>query len=283
MTTEGQGPIDYKLRLGEALTRARNNAGLIRTAAADALGCSEDKIGSIERGRSSVASKLELTVLLDLYGMSGDERAKIEELAALARQRRRKTPWGALVPARLKDFFRIEETSTHIEYYHPELLHGLVQTPDYARAIISNNSALRPTEVDRLVEARMARQARLEGPAAIRLTLVMAETVLRVIVGGKDAMRGQFEHLIALIRDGKIDLRLIPFEAGSYPRRGFPFMVLANVDGRKRVYLENLTDGIVIDDELRVEVYEAAFEELLKVALSSDDTLTLLAKVAAEL
>lgn len=283
MTIEGEGPTDYRLRLGEVMTRVREQAGCERADAARILGCSLAKIGTIERGRSGVASKVELAALLDFYGVRGEERADVEALAELARQRRPRTSWGSVVPARLKQFFRIEETSTHIECYHPELLHGLVQTEAYARAIISDNSALRPSEVDRLVDARMARQSRLEEPAPIRLTLVMAETVLRVIVGGKDVMRGQLEHLAALIADGRVDLRLIPFEIGTYPNRGFPFTILTNSDGRKRVYLENLTDGIVVDDEHRIEVYEAAFEELFAVALSSENTVALLAKVAAGL
>jgi transcriptional regulator with XRE-family HTH domain len=281
MSEDVQSPTDYKLQLGEVLAEHRLHAKKSRKDAALQLHCSEAKIGTIERGRSAMTHS-ELEKLLDLFGVAGEERSAIEELAAAARQRRPPTPWGAAVPARLQRFFRVEETAKVVRDYHPELVHGLAQTEDYARAVVGFN-IVKPAEVDKLVQARMARQARLEGPQPVRPTLVLPEAALRLTIGSPKVMRHQLRHLVDLVDQGKADVRVIQASAGMHPARGFPFTILTP-PGRRRtvVYLENLTDGIFVDDEERVEKYEAAFAQMLDVALSTRDTVTLLATVAAE-
>lgn len=285
-----QSPTDYKLQLGEVLADLRIRAKRSRKDAASVLHCSEAKIGTVERGRSAMTHS-ELENLLDSYTdpeagnyvhLTDDEREEIEELAAAARQRHPPTPWGAAVPKRLQRFFRIEESAKVIRDYHPELVHGLAQTEAYARAVIGFNVA-KSAEVDKLVQARMARQARLDGPQPVRPTLVLPEAALRLTIGDRHVMRQQLQHLIHLAEQDKADVRVIQANSGMHPARGFPFMILTP-PGRRRtvVYLENLTDGIFVDDEERVGKYEAAFAQMLQTALSARDTVTLLASVAAE-
>ncbi|MET1075514.1 MAG: helix-turn-helix transcriptional regulator [Umezawaea sp.] len=284
MSQQAHSPSNYKLLLGEVLTTRRKDAAKTRVEAAEVLGCSEAKIGTIERGRSAI-SLLELRGLLALYDVPAPQRAEIEALALNARKRRPPTPWGATLPPRLKQYFHAEEAAREIRHHHTFLLHGLVQTEDYARAVIGHNQALRPTEVERLVQARMARQEWLRSGRSTRLTEVVPEAVLRSRLGGSDVMRGQLAHLTDLVGRDVIDLRIIPTGAGMYSCGGYCFTVLTPaVEQRPAVvYLENLTDGVFIDDETRVEQYETAFAEMLDLALSPDATQELLAKVAAEL
>ncbi|PRY43452.1 helix-turn-helix domain-containing protein [Umezawaea tangerina] len=284
MSQQEQSPSDYKLLLGEELTTRRKDADKTRVEAAEALGCSEAKIGTIERGRSAI-SLLELRGLLALYDVPAPQRAEIEALALNARKRRPPTPWGSTVPPRLKQYFHVEETAREIRHHHTFLLHGLVQTEDYARAVIGHNRALRPAEVERLVEARMARQAWLKNGRPTRLTEVVPEAVLRSRLGGGDVMRGQLAHLTDLVSREVIDLRVVPIGAGMYSCGGYCFTILTRAAEQRSavVYLENLTDGVFVDDETRVEQYETAFAEMLDLALSPEVTLELLTKVAAEL
>jgi transcriptional regulator with XRE-family HTH domain len=284
MSEQAHSPSDYKLLLGQELTTKRKDAAKTRLEAADALGCSEAKIGTIERGRSAI-SPLELRGLLALYRVPAEQRAQIEALAANARKRRAPTPWGAAVPPRLKQYFHAEETAREIRHFHTFLLHGLVQTQDYARAVIGHNRSLRPAEVEQLVQARMARQAWLTSDRPTRLTEVVPEAVLRSRLGGSDVMRGQLAHLTDLVSRDVIDLRIIPIGAGMYSGGGYCFTILTPAAEQRRtmVYMENLTDGVFVDDEPRVEQYEAAFVEMLDLALSQEATLQLLATVAAEL
>ncbi|MEU5693788.1 helix-turn-helix transcriptional regulator [Actinosynnema sp. NPDC020468] len=278
-----QNPTSYKLQLGAALERFRLRAGLPRKAAADELGCSEGKIGTIERGDVAIRAA-ELKVVLDLYGVTGDERADVEHLASEAKRRRPRTPWGSVIPDRLKKFFTTEETAVAIDAYLPELLHGLVQTENYARAVLSTNSAFRPEEVERLVYARMARQALLETSDAPALTLVVPESVIRAQVGGPAVMVEQLAHLRRLARRSEITIRVIPTALGAHAGSGLPFTILTPPQGRRRmVYVETLTDGLFVDEPLRVAKYEVAFREMLGQALSPTASTALIASVAGQL
>lgn len=279
-----QSPTDYKKQLGEALQRLRIQAGANRTDVAEQLECSEDKVGTIERGEVSMRST-ELRALLDYFTVHGDDRTDLEHLAAEARKRRPRTPWGSAIPERLRKFFNTEETARVIESYLPELVHGLAQTEDYARALIGNNSSLRPDEVDRLVQARLARQVRLISRNPPVLTLIIPEAVLRVPIGGRGVMSAQLRHLRELSERPHVTIRGIPMAAGGHAGSGAgPFTILTPAGARRKtVYVETLTDGLFVDEESRVARYESVFKKLLSVALSPEETLTWLDTVSRQL
>lgn len=275
-------PTIYKQKLGEALVKAREAADVQREEAARTLGCSVSKIRTIEKGEVSIRPS-ELRDLLDLYDVSGDERADIEHLADIARQRRPRTPWGGAVPDRLRRFFDLEETAAAIHAYSPWLLQGLAQTEQYARAVIATNSSLAPDDVDRLVQARLARQVRLNSERPPAIHWVIDEHVLRMPVGGREVMRGQLAHLAAIGRKGVGELRVIPTQVGAHAGCGIPFLVLTDDDGKRAIYVETLTDGRFVDDAERVERYENAMREMTAVALSHDESLSLVDTVLSDL
>ncbi|GAA2666082.1 MULTISPECIES: helix-turn-helix transcriptional regulator [Actinosynnema] len=277
--SSGPTPTDQRARLADRLRELARERGVQRADVQRVLGCSESKVGKILRGDVSVVP-LELAALLDLFGVEGEARADLERLGEESRRRRPKTPWGTAVPDRLRKFFNTEETARRIESYRPDLLHGLVQTEDYARAVISTNRSLRPDEVERLVQARMARQARLTGTSPPELVLVVREAVLEAPVGTAAVRRGQLAHLKRLVDGGRAVLRVVPGSAGLTGALFFPFTVLTPPGGRARnVYVETLTDGLLVDEENRVAHYSAVFQELLDVALSPAGSAGLLDRV----
>jgi transcriptional regulator with XRE-family HTH domain len=282
VTQQGTSPTDYKTQLGIVLTDLRKRSGKERAEAAQALTCSEAKIGTIERGRSAI-SALELAALLDLYGALGNERADVEHLAAEARRRRPRTPWGSVIPERLRRFFRLEETAIVIRYFHPGLVHGLAQTEEYAHALISAHPEHRPTDIPRLVQARMARQSRLTGSSPPELHLVLSEAAVRQHIGGPRVMRDQLHYLRDLAERPNVHVGVIPFTAGAHPSNGTPFTLLTTPALKTVVYLENLTDGIIVDEPDRVARYESAFKQLSGLVLPRGETIALLASLAAEL
>lgn len=177
-------PTAYKLQLGATLERLRVAAGQEQQDAATHLGCSISKIGKIERGDVGVRPA-ELRDLLDLYGViDQEERAEIEALGRAAQKRRPRTPYGSVIPDRFRKFFHLEETAVELQSYDPELVHGLAQTEDYARAVTVANPLHRPGDIERLIQARLARQERLTTPNAPRLWLVLSEGAIRREVGG---------------------------------------------------------------------------------------------------
>lgn len=272
---------DFKTQLGLVLTDLRKRCGKDRAEAARLLGCSEAKIGTIERGRSAVAP-LELAALLDLYGVHDDDRDDVEHLAAEARRRRPRTPWASVMPERLRRFFRLEETAILLRCYRSELIHGLVQTEDYAFALISQDEH-RPSDIPQLVQARMARQSRLTGSNPPELHLLLSEAAVRQRIGGPTVMRDQLRHLRDLAMRPNIHVGVIPFTAGAHPAKGNPFTILTAPTRKTVVYLENFTDGFVVDDLHRVARYESAFKLLDGIALPHGQTVALLDRLEAEL
>lgn len=282
MSSADQSPTDYKARLAVRLNKLMGERGKPRADLVRVLKCSESKVGKILRGENAL-SRLELAAVLDELGVDGEDRADLEHLGEEARRRRPKTPWGAAIPDRLRKFFNTEETAKVIESYRPDLLHGLVQTPAYARAVLQTNSAFGPNDVERLVQARMARQARLDSSTPPELTLVITGRVLRNDVGGREVMTEQLRHLEQIASRPHVTIRVIPDEAGLTDALFFPFTVLTPTSApRKTVYVETLTDGLFVDEESRVDHYEQVFKKLLAVALSPEETLTLLDSVVSQ-
>jgi hypothetical protein len=232
------------------------------------LGCSESKVSKILRGDSSVVP-LELAALLDLFGVDGEERADLLHPGEEALRRRPKTPWGAAIPDRLRKFFTTEETARKIELYRPDLLDGLVQTEAYARAVISTNPTLRPPEVEQLVQARMARQRRLTEPNPPECTLVIRQSVLRAPVGSPETRFEQLKHLRKVSGLPHVTIRIIPDEVGLTAALYFPFAMFTPAGDRtKTVYVETLTNGLLVDEESRISHYETVFQELLAVSVT---------------
>ncbi|QUF01550.1 helix-turn-helix domain-containing protein [Actinosynnema pretiosum subsp. pretiosum] len=272
----------YKRKLGEVLETCREEAGLSRADAAAVLDCSTSKIRMIESGGVAVKTP-ELRELLTAYNITGERRADIETLGEHARQRRGRTTWGGAVPERLKRFFDKEETAVTIESYAPWLLQGLAQTEAYARAVLQVNSSLSESDIDRLVQARLARQVRLGGEDAPKIVWLVDEDVLRRPVGGREAIQEQLEHLASLCRKGIGELRVIPTSVGMHAGNGFPFVLLTDAEGNLSVYVENLTDGSWVDDLDRVIRYQTVFREMSACALSHEESLQLVDTVLAQL
>ncbi|GAB2991455.1 helix-turn-helix domain-containing protein [Saccharothrix stipae] len=268
MTSSGSKPTDYRLGLAVRLRELMRRSGVTRDQIRETLGCSESKVSKILRGDSSVVP-LELAALLDLFGVRGDERADLLHLGEEARKRRPKTPWGSAIPDRLRKFFNTEETARRIELYRPDLLDGLVQTEDYARAVIKTNPALRPPEVEQLVQARMARQRRLTEPDPPDYTLVIRQAVLRAPVGSPETRFDQISHLKKISELPHVTIRIIPDEVGLTGALYFPFAIFTPSGNRaKTVYVETLTDGLLVDEESRISHYEAVFRELVAVSVT---------------
>lgn len=276
-------PTAYKLQLGATLEALRVAAGLEQKDAAARLECSLSKIVKIEHGDVGVRPA-ELRDLLNLYRVAAEDRPDIEELGRAAQKRRPRTPYGSVIPDRFRKFFHLEETAVELQTYDAELVHGLAQTEAYARAVTAANPLHRPGDVDRLVQARIARQQRLTSPDAPRLWLVLNEGALRRVVGGREVMRAQLKHLVALSKRRNVTIQVVPFSAGAHAATGFPFTVLVRgAAGPSIVYLENVTDASFVDDPGRVADYELVFRQTLTSAMTSEASADMLATLATEL
>ena len=267
--TSGQSPVDFRVGLAHRLRRLMQDKSVTAAEIRAALDCSPSKVSKLLRGDHSIRHA-ELVVLLDLFEVGSTERADLLHLGEEARRRRPKTPWGTAVPDRLRKYFDTEETARRIELYRPDLVHGLAQTEAYARAVIRTNPALTPDEVEHLVQARLARQVRLTGPNPVEYVMVIRQEVLGRPVGSPETRFEQLRHLRGLSELPHVTIRVIPDEAGLTSALFFPFEILTGQRG-KTVYVETLTDGLLVDEESRISHYEAVFRDL--VAVSRTDLL----------
>lgn len=284
MTGE-HSPTVRRRRLASELRARREAAKLTCEDVAEHLECSASKISRVETGRVSVSPR-DVRDMLELYGVEPEQR---ESLVQLARESRQKGWWHAYSDAiepRFANYVGLEDAAAEIRTYEVNLIPGLLQTEDYARAVISAGSLTAPlSEVDRLVALRMARQPMLTGDAPPQMWAVLDEAVLRRTVGGRGLMRLQLEHLIELATLPNVAVQVIPFGSGAHPGMGKPFVILAFPERSDPdvVYLEDLTSALYIEDLHQVDRYNVLFNHLRATALSFEDSAALITSAMKEM
>ncbi|CCH30435.1 helix-turn-helix transcriptional regulator [Actinosynnema sp. NPDC047251] len=274
-------PLARRIELGALLRAYRERAGVDAAAVADALGWSYvQKVGLVEGGKRKLAA-VEVTALADLLGLDPAERAKVVELGKIARKR---DPGPAFVADWAQTYIALETAADRIELVAEELVPGLVQTEDYARALLGQGAALTPDEIESAVRQRADRQRRLLEPGAPRVDLVLSESGLRRQVGGRAVLRNQLAHLRDLASRPNITVQVLPFEAGAHLALGTWFTLLHIGDPAVTfVYVEALTNADIHDRPPHTDVYRLAMDRARRAALSAADSLALLGRLIGEL
>jgi transcriptional regulator with XRE-family HTH domain len=279
-----QSPTVRRRRLALELRRFRESARLTCEEVAEHLECSASKISRIETGRVSVAPR-DVRDMLELYGASGEQR---DSLVQLARESRQKGWWHAYSDAiqpRFATYIGLESAASEIRIYEVALVPALLQTEDYARAVITAGSIGADGEAaERTLAVLMARQPLLTGEDPPRLWAVLDEAALRRRVGGAGLMRLQLEHLLALSGLAHVALQVLPFGAGAHPAMGRPFVILAFPERADPdvVYLEDLTSALYVEDVDEVDRYNVFFNHLRATALSFSDSTALITSILKE-
>jgi hypothetical protein len=280
-----QSPTIRRRRLALELRRLRETAGLTCEQVAEHLECSASKISRVETGRVSV-SPWDVRDMLDLYDVPGEQR---ESLVQLARDSRQKGWWHAYSDTMMPQFatyLGLESAASEIRIYEVNLIPGLLQTEDYARAVIRAGMMNSPSEdVERSVALRMARQPAVTRDDPPKVWAVMDEAALRRRVGGAGLMRMQLEHLLTQAQLPNVAVQVIPFTGGAHPAMGRPFVILVFPDrvDTDVVYLEDLTSSLYLEDVAEVDRYNVFFNHLRATALSFDDSSALIASVLKEM
>jgi transcriptional regulator with XRE-family HTH domain len=278
------GPSVQRLVLGGHLRRLREKAQLTTEQAADAIRASHSKISRIERGRVSFKER-DIADLLSLYGVADDTER--QGLLTLAREANTPGWWQSysdILPHWLEPYFGLEAAASVIRTYELQFVPGLLQIPDYARAVIRLGSAGNEDEVSRRTEARISRTAVLDGKDAPRLWAVIDEAALRRPLGGREVMREQTRHLIKMAEHQAVTLQVLPFSAGGHPALGGPFTILrfAEPDLRDVVYIEQLTGALYLDKPAEVDSYLGVMEHLCLQAGPVASTQEILSRILAD-
>lgn len=279
------GPTALRMMLGAHLRQLREARGISREDAGWRIRSSESKISRMELGRVSFKER-DIADLLTLYGVSAqDER---DRLMALARNANTPGWWhryGDVLPSWFQSYLGLEAAATVIRTYEIQFVPGLLQTADYARAVILlGHRTASADEVNRRVSLRMDRQRILTRRDPPHLWVVMDEAVLRRPVGGQEVMRGQLAALIEASKLPNIRLQVIPFNAGGHAASGGAFSILRfrDEDLPDVVYVEQLTSAIYLDKRDDVDHYVAAMETLAAEADPPHRTANMLAAMLAK-
>ena len=270
-------PTARRRELGAMLRSLRESAGLTTEQAAQRLGFSRSKISRLENGRRG-ASQYDVTLLCDLYEVDDEQRARLGELAAEGKQR----VWWQSVNLPYGDYIGLEAEAESISDYGLAVVPGLLQTPDYARALVEAGAPmLAPAIVEERVRARMARQRLLSSNKPPSFVAVLDESVLHRVVGNPAIMLGQLKQLIEMAQWPNVTIRIVPYDAGIVPAGVSKFVILRTTlpDIADVVLIEELT-GLhhYIEDPGDVETYNRTFRTLLN--LSADPSASIAMIVA---
>src|SRR4029077_15090158 len=245
----GSGPTVLRILLGSQLRLLREVKGITREEAGYAIRASGSKISRMELGRVSFKER-DVTDLLKLYGVDEDETAT---LIALAKQANSPGWWhkyGDVLPDWFQVYVGLEEAASLIRLYEVQFIPGLLQTADYARAVIRlGQPSATPEEVERRVGLRLGRPEGLPEPAGPRLWAVVDEAALRRPIGGREVMRAQFGRLTEVAGAANITLQVVPFRSGGHAAEAgaFTIMRFPEADLPDVVYLEHLTSALYLD------------------------------------
>lgn len=276
-------PTIKRRRLSAALRELRIAAGMEPKEAAKRLEWDQTKVHRIERNKWVRPDPNDIRMLLDLYGVT-DERTR-EALLTLARESRQRGWW-----ADYQDVFRgslpdFEAGAAVIQTYEIAFVPGLLQTEAYARAVIEGAHLEKDNDVDRRVQARLARQDVLIRDNPPQFWAVIDEAALRRIVGGPEIMADQLRHIIKVAEQPNIAVQVLPFEAGAHAALtgGFVILDFASPLDPSLVYVENETDALYLEEPLVLHRYNVVYSHVQSRSLSPEGSLAFMADLAGKL
>ncbi len=264
------GPTVLRILLGTQLRRLREARGVTAQEASRAIRGSESKISRIELGRNAVR-EVDIADLLTLYGIT--DLAEREQLLSLASQANLPGWWHSyqdVLPSWFQAYVGLEESAESIRSYDMQFVPGLLQTEEYAAAVIALGD-FAAAETERLVYLRKERQRRFSS-GGLRLTAIIDEAALRRPVGDGPLMRAQLGYLLDICDRPAFTLQVTPCSAGAHAApSSFSILRFATPDLPDVVYVEQLTSAMYLDKASDVERYTAAMDRLGAMSARPND------------
>ncbi|HEX2315555.1 MAG TPA: helix-turn-helix transcriptional regulator [Thermomonospora sp.] len=280
------GPVVPRVLLGARLRRLREEAGIPREAAGEEIRASGSKISRLELGRTGFKQR-DVADLLTLYGVTDEaERAVLLEMARQANGPAWWQPYADVVPPWFQSYLGLEPAAAVIRTYEVQFVPGLLQTEDYARAVVRLGHPGAPAdEVERRVGLRMRRQAILERANPPHLWAVVDEAALRRPLGGAAVLREQVRHLLEVGRLPHVTVQVLPFRAGGHAAAGGPITLLRLPERELPdvVYLEQLASAVYPDRPDDVVAYWHVLNSLATKAAAPEASEALLHRMLGEL
>lgn len=278
------GPTVRRRRLGSELRRLRESQSIKLEVVAEKLGVAPSTLSRIETGKAPTRTAY-LNALLDLYGVG--DAAQRQVLLDMARAGHRKGWWAAwdgVLPTGYGIYVGLEAEAASLRAYEAQVVIGLLQTEDYARAVMTAvRRRLSAAEIDRLVELRMQRQEVLHRPDPLELWLILDEAVLWRMAGPSPVMAQQLDHLYEASQWPNVTLQVLRFSSGLHPALGGSFAIIEFPErfDPDVVYTEGVTGQAYIEErDQEVRAQAEAFDLLRASALSPAESRLLVRSIS---
>ncbi|MET8027207.1 helix-turn-helix domain-containing protein [Streptomyces avermitilis] len=274
-------PTLLKMLVGVQLAGCRDDAGLSQEQAARALGFSPAKLSRIEAGKGRrPPTEGDVRALLQLYGTDAYEASVLLKLL----QRAGEPGWWQrydkrLMPEWFDRLVGLQEAAATIRTFEIQYVPGLLQTPAYTRAVVQRGlPTASAVEVQRRVELRTRRQEMLQRADAPRLWAIIDESVLLRVLGSRDVMRDQLEHLITMAQRPQVTVQIVPLDVtnASAPAIPVTYLRFDGLDLPDIVYLEHIKSANFLEDRDETEEYRLTLDRLADEALGPHESLNLM-------
>ncbi|MEV7569378.1 helix-turn-helix domain-containing protein [Streptomyces tanashiensis] len=274
-------PTVRRRRLGQELRKLREAKNMTAEQVAERLLVSQSKISRLENGRRSISQR-DVRDLCGVYEVE-DERM-VDSLMQMAKDSRQQGWWHAFGDIPYSVYIGLETDAESLRMYESQIIPGLLQTPAYAEAVISGAMPeSTPADIEKRVTVRTRRQERIrDEERPLRLWAVIDEGALHRIVGSRQLMVDQLEHLIEQSHLPHVTVQVIPFEMGAHPGISGQYSILEFPDTSDSsvVYIEGVTSDLYLEKAQDVGKYSVMYEHLRAQALNVEQTREFISKMA---
>ncbi|WP_298182375.1 helix-turn-helix transcriptional regulator [Saccharomonospora sp.] len=277
-------PTARRMIVGAQLRRLREQAGISRGDAGYHIRASESKISRLELGRVGFKDR-DVADLLTLYGVTDpDERGMLLGMVEEANQPGWWQKFNDYTPKWFEPYLGLEEAASRIQTYELQFVPGLLQTADYARAVITHGLPdAASEEAEARVALRMRRQRLLRRPRAPKLWAVLDESVIHRPIGGRKAHREQLEHLLEVTELPHVTVQVVPYDRSGYAAEGaFTLLRFAQPELPNIGYVDHIAGGMVLERPEEIERIGRSLDRLAVDAETPERSRQVIAKVLAE-
>ncbi|NML54853.1 helix-turn-helix domain-containing protein [Streptomyces sp. R302] len=274
-------PTVRRRRLGQELRKLREGKGMTAEQVAERLLVSQSKISRLENGRRSISQR-DVRDLCGVYEV--EDEAMVNSLMQMAKDSRQQGWWHAFGDIPYSVYIGLETDAQSLRVYEPQIIPGLLQTRAYATAVISGAlPESTAADIEKRTNVRTRRQERIrdeEGP--LRLWAVIDEAALRRIVGSRQVMAEQLEHLVEQSYLPHVTVQVLPFDTGAHPGISGQYSILEFPDASDSsvVYIEGVTSDLYLEKGPDVAKYSYMYEHLRAQALGVEQTREFVAGIA---
>ena len=276
-------PTVRRRRLGQELRRLRELKGMTAEEVAERLLVSQSKISRLENGRRSISQR----DVRDLCGVYGVEDTRVvDSLMQMAKESRQQGWWHAFGDVPYSVYIGLETDAASLRVFESLVVPGLLQTPEYARAVIEGMWPEAPqAEVDKRVQVRLKRQERITDlRRPLRYWVVVDEAALRRVTGDERVMAAQLDALLQRSIMPHVTLQVLPYSMGAHPGMYGKFAILEFEDASDAtvVYLEGVTSDLYLEKPSEVHDYSMMYEHLRALALGPEQSRQYIRDIAAD-